>query len=93
MSAPLKEIRIYVPESAHILLSARAQAFQEDIGAIAKGIVMEWVKKEAHARRIANKLFRNTGIEPDLFGDSSEDGGVGPEDAGTGRNGPRGARR
>lgn len=86
MSAPPKEIRIYVPESAHILLSARADAFDEDIGAVAKRIVMDWVKREAHAHRIAAKKFRNHGIEPDLFGDS-------PEDDGMTRSGMRGGRR
>lgn len=76
MSVPLKEIRIYVPESAHILLTARAQAFGEEIGAVVKRVVMEHVRREAHAHRIAARLFRNTGMEPDLFGGDSEEAGM-----------------
>jgi len=72
MSTPLKEIRIYVPESAHILLSGRAEAFGEDIGAVTKRIVMEHVKREMHAMTVINRRFRNTGIEPDMFGDAAE---------------------
>lgn len=82
MSAPLKEIRIYVPEWVHILLTARAKAFDEEIGAVAKREVIAWAKREAHAHRVAEKLFRNTGMQPELFGDD-------PEDTGASRSGAR----
>lgn len=82
MSAPLKEVRVYVPESVHILLTARAQADGIELGAILKRLAVDWAKREAHAHRVAAKLFRNTGIEPDLFGES-------PDDTGESRNGRR----
>ena len=72
MSAPLKEVRLYVPEWVHILLTARAQAFGEDIGAVAKREIMAFARREAHAHRVAAKLFRNTGMQPELFGDDPE---------------------
>lgn len=89
MATPPKEVRIYVPESAHILLSARADAFDEDIGAVAKRIVMEWVKRESHAHRIAAKRFRDTGIEPDLFGWNPDQFGSDPDRIGSSRKGGR----
>lgn len=75
MSAPLKELRFGVPEAVHILLNARATAFDEDIGALARKILTDWAKREAHAHRVAAKLFRNTGMQPELFGDDLEDDG------------------
>jgi hypothetical protein len=75
VSAPLKEVRIYVPEWVHILLSARAEAFGAELGAVAKEQVMAWAKREAHAHRVAAKRFRGTGLQPELFGEDPEDVG------------------
>lgn len=82
MSAPLKEVRIYVPEWVHILLTARAEAFDVELGAVAKEQVMVWAKREAHAHRVAAKRFRGTGMQPELFGED-------PEDTGTSRSAKR----
>lgn len=89
MGAPLKEVRIYVPEWVHILLTARGKAFDEDLGAIAKRPVMEWAKREVHAHKVAEKLFRNTGMQPELFGDDSEEVGSDSANAGVTRSGRR----
>lgn len=80
MSAPLKEIRIYVPEWVHIFLSARAEAFGVDIGAVTKEQVLAYAKREAHAHRITARKLRGTGMQPELFGED-------PEDEGTSRSG------
>jgi hypothetical protein len=95
MSAPLKEVRIYVPEWVHIYLTSRAKAFGQDIGAIAREQVVAYAKREAHAHRMAEKAFRNTGMQPELFGDLPEDDGSRPEDVGARRNTPerQGGRR
>lgn len=76
MSAPLKEVRIYVPEWVHIFLSARAEAFGIELGAVAKEQVIAWAKREAHAHRVAAKRFRGTGVQPELFGEDPEDDGT-----------------
>lgn len=81
MGAPLKEVRIYVPEWVHILLDARAEAFDIDIGGVAKEQVMAWAKREAHAHRVASKRFRSTGMQPELFGDDPEDAGSSRSDS------------
>lgn len=73
MSAPLKEIRIYVPEWVHIFLSARAEAFGVELGALAKEQVVAYAKREAHAHRLTARRLRSTGMQPELFGDDSED--------------------
>lgn len=80
MALPPKEVRIYVPEWVHILLAARAEAFDVEIGAVAKEQVMAWAKREAHAHRVAAKRFRGTGMQPELFGED-------PEEAGSERSG------
>lgn len=84
MSAPLKEVRVYLPEWAHILLTARARAFGEDISSVAKREILLWAKREAHAHKVAAKLFHNTGMQPELFG---EETGEASEDVGSSRSG------
>jgi len=73
VAAPPKEIRIYVPEWVHIFLSARADAFGQEIGALAKEQIMAYAKREAHAHRLTARRLRSTGMQPELFGDDPED--------------------
>lgn len=76
MAAPPKEIRIYVPEWVHIFLSARADAFGQEIGALVKEQVLAYAKREAHAHRLTARRLRSTGMQPELFGDDPEEDGI-----------------
>lgn len=62
-----------MPEWVHIFLSARAEAFRVELGAIVKEQVLAYAKREAHAHRITARRLRSTGMQPELFGDDPED--------------------
>lgn len=76
MAIPLKDFRLGITETIDIMLDARALAFGKDKAAIAREVLAEWAKKEAHAYKVMQRRFAANGMQPELFGDETEDDGV-----------------
>jgi hypothetical protein len=76
MALPLKDFRLGITETIDIMLDARALAFGKDKAAIAREVLAEWAKKEAHAYKVMQRRFSANGMQPELFGDETEDDGV-----------------
>lgn len=75
MSVPLKDFRVPIPEAVHLWLEAEADAFGLDMAAVARGVLKDWAKKKAHAYKVATKRMTANGMQPELFGDETEDDG------------------
>jgi hypothetical protein len=75
MSTPLKDFRGSFEESSDMWLEIRAQALGVDKQTLVRQIVRDWAKREAHAYKIANKRLKANGLQPELFGDETEDDG------------------
>lgn len=69
MSAPLKDLRVPVPEAVHMWLEAEAQAFGTEIQAVAREVLKEWAKKKAHAYKVATKRMKANGLQMELVGE------------------------
>jgi hypothetical protein len=76
MSTPLKDFRGSFEESSDMWLEVRAQALGIDKQSLVRQIVRDWAKREAHAFKIATKRLRANGLQPELFGDETEDDGT-----------------
>lgn len=76
MAIPLKDFRLGITETIDVWLDAEAEAFNKDKAAIARGILQDWAKKKAHAYKVATKRLQANGLQPELFGDDTEDDGV-----------------
>ncbi|MBS0364928.1 MAG: hypothetical protein JSR67_03780 [Proteobacteria bacterium] len=76
MSLPLKDFRLGVTESIDLWLEAEAVAFGKDKAAVAREVLQEWAKRKAHAFKVAHRRMAGNGMQPELFGDETEDGGV-----------------
>lgn len=76
MSLPLKDLRTSIDESTDLWLEIDAQARSIDKAAIARQVLREWAKQKAHAHKIAAKRLAAHGLQPELFGDDSEDDGT-----------------
>jgi hypothetical protein len=76
MSLPLKDFRLGITESIDIWLDAEASAFGKDKAAVAREILNEWAKRKAHAHKVAARRLTANGMQPELFGDDTEDDGV-----------------
>lgn len=85
MSVPLKDFRLGITESIDIWLDAEASAFGKDKAAIAREILNEWAKRKAHAHKVASRRLTANGMQPDLYGDETEEDGDRREDAGVSR--------
>jgi len=77
MALPLKDFRLGIPESVDIWLDAEASAFGKDKAAVAREILEEWAKRKAHAFKVASRRLAANGLQPELPGLDTEDGGVG----------------
>jgi hypothetical protein len=75
MAVPLKDFRVPIPEAVHLWLEAEADAFGLDMAAVARGVLKDWAKKKAHAYKVATKRMTANGMQPELFGDETEDDG------------------
>lgn len=86
MSLPLKDFRLGIPESVDIWLEARAAAEREDKSSIARRVLTDWAKREAHAFKVAHRRLSSNGLQADWLGDELEDVGVAPAETGVSRN-------
>lgn len=82
MSVPLKDFRLGITESIDIMLDAQALAFGKDKAAVAREVLAEWAKRKAHEHKVIARRLAANGMQPELFGDETEDDGSRPADAG-----------
>jgi hypothetical protein len=82
MSVPLKDFRLGITESIDIMLDAQALAFGKDKAAVAREVLAEWAKKKAHEHKVIARRLAANGMQPELFGDETEDDGARPADTG-----------
>jgi len=82
MSVPLKDFRLGITESIDIMLDAQALAFGKDKAAVARDVLAEWAKRKAHEHKVIARRLAANGMQPELFGDETEDDGSRPADAG-----------
>jgi hypothetical protein len=76
MSTPLKDFRGSFDESSDMWLEIEAQALGLDKQTVVRQIVKEWTKKKVHAYRLATKRLQANGLQPELFGDETEEHGM-----------------
>lgn len=76
MSLPLKDLRTSVDESTDMWLEVEASVQRKDKAAISREILRAWAKQKAHAYKLATKKLQAHGIQPELFGDDTEDDGT-----------------
>lgn len=86
MSLPLKDLRTSVDESTDMWLEVEASVQRKDKAAISREVLRAWAKQKAHAYKLATKKLQAHGIQPELFGDDTEDDGSRPADAGVSRS-------
>lgn len=76
MSLPLKDFRGSIPESTDMWLEIEAQTLGMEKQAVVRQILRDWEKRKVHAYRLATKRLQANGIQPELFGDETEDDGA-----------------
>lgn len=76
MSIPLKDFRLGISEAIDIMLEAQAQAFGKDKAAVARDVLADWAKKKAHEHKVIARRLAANGMQPELFGDETEDDGA-----------------
>lgn len=86
MSLPLKDLRTSVDESTDMWLEVEAAVQRKDKAAISREVLRAWAKQKAHAYKLATKKLQAHGIQPELFGDDTEDDGSRAADAGMSRS-------
>lgn len=86
MSLPLKDHRTSIDEPTDMWLEVEASVQRKDKSAISREVLRAWAKEKAHAYKLATKRLQAHGIQPELFGDDTEDDGGKPADAGISRS-------
>jgi glycine cleavage system regulatory protein len=76
VSLPLKDLRTSVDESTDMWLEVEASVQRKDKAAISREVLRAWAKQKAHAYKLATKKLQAHGIQPELFGDDTEDDGT-----------------
>lgn len=76
MSVPLKDHRTSIDEATDMWLDVEAAVQRKDKSAISREVLRAWAKEKAHAYRLATRRLRANGIQPELFGEDSEDDGT-----------------
>lgn len=76
MSIPLKDFRLGITESIDIALDSQASAFGKDKSAVAREVLAEWARRKMHEHRVMVRRLAANGMQPELFGDETEDDGV-----------------
>lgn len=76
MSLPLKDYRTAIPESVDVWLDIEAQATGKDKAAIGREIFTAWAKAKFHAHKVAARRLQANGMQPELFGEETEDDGT-----------------
>jgi len=76
MSLPLKDFRTAIPEAVDMWLDIERVATGKDKAEIARKILTDWAKGKAHAHKVAARRLAANGLQPELFGDDTEDDGA-----------------
>jgi hypothetical protein len=76
VAIPLKDFRLGISETIDIMLDAQASAFGKDKAAIAREVLAEWARKKIHEHKVMAKRLAANGMQPELFGDETEDDGA-----------------
>lgn len=66
------DLRMAIDESTDIWLEAERVATGAEKQAIARAVLREWAKKKAHAYKVATKLLKANGLQPELFADDPQ---------------------
>lgn len=75
MSLPLKDFRTSIPEAVDLWLDIEQATTGRDKSAIAREILTQWAREKAHAHKVAARRLHANGLQPELFGDETEDDG------------------
>lgn len=75
MSIPLKDFRGGLDESTDMWLEIEAQSLGLDKQTVVRRVMRDWAKQKQHAYKLATKRLQAQGIQPELFGDETEDAG------------------
>jgi len=86
MSVPLKDHRTSIDEATDMWLEIEASIQRKDKSAVSRAILRAWAKERIHAHKLATKKLQAHGMQPELFGDDTEDDGSKPADAGLSRS-------
>lgn len=76
MSIPLKDHRTSIDEATDMWLEVEASVMRKDKSAISREVLRAWAKDKAHAYKLATKKLQAHGVQPELFGDDTEDDGT-----------------
>lgn len=76
MSVPLKDLRLGITEAIDIMLDAQAAAFGLEKQAVARQVLAEWARRKAHEHKVIARRLAANGLQPELFGDDTEDDGL-----------------
>jgi hypothetical protein len=77
MALPLKDFRLGISEQIDAALDAQAAAFGRDKAAVARDVLAEWARMKHREHIMYGKRLRANGMQPELFGDETEEDGVG----------------
>jgi hypothetical protein len=76
VSLPLKDYRTAIPESVDVWLDIEAQATGKDKATVGREIFTTWAKAKFHSHKVAARRLQANGMQPELFGDDTEDDGT-----------------
>lgn len=76
MAIPLKDFRLGIDEAIDMWLDIEATVQKKDKAAIGREVLRDWARAKAHAYKLATKRLQAHGMQPELFGDDTEDDGV-----------------
>lgn len=76
MSIPLKDFRTAISESIDIWLDAVAAANKVDKATVARDVLQEWADRKMHEHRLAHRRMTANGLQSELPGFETEDGGM-----------------
>jgi hypothetical protein len=76
VALPLKDFRTGIDEFTDVWVEIEAATTGKDKAAIGREIMREWAKRKAHAHKVAARKLAANGIQPELFGDDTEDDGI-----------------
>jgi plasmid stability protein len=76
MSIPLRDFRLGIPDGVHAALEARAIAEGTDMQTVAREVLTSFARREHRAYIIYAKRAAASGMQPELFGDDTEDDGA-----------------
>jgi hypothetical protein len=76
MALPLKDFRLGITEAIDIWLDAVATANACDKAQVAREVLRDWAKRKHREHTVATRRFAANGMQPELFGDDTEDDGV-----------------